>query len=124
VAWGKWQAKKSSRLATKFRLSSTERTEHLRDLSVEALEALRSQRESRLVAAHSLANYEDFRRPSLRSLVRNMAALRLGVRIRKFAFRRPVFAAIAASELRHYNDSGKTREPCAGAGRERNGEGT
>src|SRR5947208_6529680 len=83
VAWGKWQAKKSSRLATKFRLSSTERTEHLRDLSVEALEALRSQRESRLVAAHSLANYEDFRRPSLRSLVRNMAALRLGVRIRK-----------------------------------------
>ena len=26
MAWGKWQAKKSSRLATKFRLSSTEGT--------------------------------------------------------------------------------------------------
>src|SRR5437667_7385854 len=46
VACGKWQAKKSSRLATKFRPSSTERAEHLRDLSVEALEAQRPQRTS------------------------------------------------------------------------------
>src|SRR5437667_11888709 len=45
---------------------NTERTEHLRDLSVEALEAPRSQGESRLVADHSLAHYEDFRRPSPR----------------------------------------------------------
>ena len=50
MACGKWQAKKSSRLATKFRPSSTERTKELRDLSVEALEARRSQ--GPLLAAH------------------------------------------------------------------------
>ena len=52
---GKWlvasgKRKKSSRLATKFRPSSTERTKELRDLSVEALEARRSQ--GPLLAAH------------------------------------------------------------------------
>src|SRR5205823_3065372 len=46
VACGKWQAKESSRLSTKFRPSSTERTEVLRDLSVEALKAQRPQRTS------------------------------------------------------------------------------
>ena len=50
VACGKWQAKKSSRLATKFRPSTTERTKELRDLSVEALEARRSP--GPLLAAH------------------------------------------------------------------------
>src|SRR5947199_3132960 len=39
VAWGKWQAKKSSRLATKFRLSSTEATEALSGLGVKGLSA-------------------------------------------------------------------------------------
>src|SRR5438309_9040739 len=56
VACGKWQAKKSSRLATKFRPSSTERTEHLRDLSVELLETRRPRRTS-----HWLLSYRSSR---------------------------------------------------------------
>src|SRR5438874_13219862 len=56
VACGKWQAKKSSRLATKFRPSSTERAEHLRDLSVEALEAQRPQRTSHWLRSAALYN--------------------------------------------------------------------